>query len=182
MSRFDEVYNKVAATLKEDMSVVSTNPAIGSKNTSAVQNLTPQQKAALSNDLVNILNSKIPKNISTPNTNPIANTFNKITAAGSKALDVVSNMTVKDILSIAQNVASAPAQVGQAALKNVAQAGVKTGQEIVNILTGIAKQKGASDQDIQKIVNQVEQERRYGKLPTSGRPMSAGRAAAGYEY
>jgi hypothetical protein len=177
MTKFDEVYNRVAATLNEDMSVAPTNTAYGSKNTSAVQNLTPQQKAAFSNDLVRILNTSIPKTVSTPNTgSAVASVFQKVKAAGSNALDVVGNMTVKDILGIAQNVVSAPSQVGQAALKNVAQAGAKTGQDIVNVLTGLAKQKGASDQEINQILNQIKQEQGQSKGP-----MSADRAAAGYE-
>jgi hypothetical protein len=176
MSKFNRLYN----TVVEGMRVVGVNPD-GSEvqnNTAAplntqqtlqpsTDNLTPEQRAAVSKALVSILNSNIPKNVATPGfNNSSANmgamagsTVEKVKAAGTRALDTIGNMTVKDVLGVAKNVITAPMQAQQAAVRNIAQAGFKTGQDIANILMNIAKQKGASEQDINQILNQIKQER-----------------------
>lgn len=187
MSKFDQKYKAILENMGIVQSQKYDNPALNAspnlkasmtnapaagRNTNLNSNLTPQQKADLSNQLVNILNT-LPRNVSTDNTgNAVAVAFNKAKAAGSKALDVVGNMTVKDILNIAYHIGNTPNRINQSVIAGAKQAGTAVGDALRNMV----KQKGVSDQEINQIINQIKQEQGQSKGP-----MSADRAAAGYE-
>jgi len=186
MSKFDQMYKSIAEGMKVIPAPISnTNkPLTGGMpadlaaagyermpSNIAMNQMSPEQQAEFSKALTDILNKAVPNTVSTPGFKPannssanlgtaVASVIPKIKAAGVKALDTVGNLTVKEILGVAKNVLTAPVQVQQAALRNLTQAGIKTGQDVANILMGIAKQKGASDQEIQKILNDIEQEQR----------------------
>lgn len=171
MSKFDQICTRVVENMNNNPIRNMNTPQSGGMPADQAaagyesMGLDPQKKAAVSKAITTMLNSNIPKAVATPGFNSSANVnttvasaINKVKSAGTKALDTIGNMTVKDILGIAKNVITTPIQIQQAALRNVAQAGVKTGQDVANILMNVAKQKGASDQDIDQILREIEQE------------------------
>lgn len=194
MNKFDEAYNTILKALEPLGEAMPADLAAAGyermpQNTNLPQ-LPPEQQAEVSKAIADILN-KLPKS-ATPGYSPaggpitnipaVASAIEKIKIAGTKALDVVGNLTVKEILGVAKNILTAPVQVQQAALKNLTQAGIKTGQDVANILTNIAKQKGATEQEIAQILKSLPTKVTTPQPTnlTKG-PISADRAAAGYE-
>ena len=174
MSKFDELYNKIASTLTEQ------TLSYGSNTQQTNTNLTPQQQVTVSDAISKLIRS-IPK---TGTVSPATDLGRKIGMAGNKALQVIGQMPVKDVVEIIKNVIKAPVQAQQAVLSNLKQAGINTIEDVTGILKNIAKQKGASDQEISQILSNFDKERKQfkQKYPNiTGSPMSADQAAAGYE-
>lgn len=151
MSKFDNFYNQVFSTLNEQ-NVTPTSNIQGSNNDAAVSDvLVKLLKVTPPGMAVAGIKSGVQAGKDLGQMGIDAS--RKVASAGKTALAVVKSMPKEQVKKVISDIAALPQQIKDSVKANLQQAGLNTVDDVINIIKGIGKQKGLTDQEMEAYKN-----------------------------